>query len=78
MSRVDDRVDAVVRQPLSETGRTTESADAHLPTGQRRVANATGERGDDVESSLAGSELGKVPGFAGTAQNQNPQGWPLK
>lgn len=78
MGGIDDGLDLVGRQPLSQPSGAPETADPDLALRQQRVANTTGERGDDVESSLAGSDVGQLPRFAGAAQNQSSQGWPLK
>ncbi|GAA5078713.1 hypothetical protein GCM10023319_17470 [Nocardia iowensis] len=78
MRGIDQRTDLVGPQPLPQPVDAAEAADAHRTDRQQRVANATGERGDDVESLLAGSDVSEFPGFPGTAQNQYSQGWPLK
>ncbi|GAB2631291.1 hypothetical protein GCM10027088_01590 [Nocardia goodfellowii] len=78
MGGIDDGIDLVVRQPLSQTLGSPETADAHRTGGQEWVANASGERGNDIESSLAGRAIGQFPGFPGPAQNQDVQGCPLK
>lgn len=78
MCGIDDAGDLVIHQPLPQTLAATEAADPNRTLRQQWVANTTGERGDDIESSLAGSDMGDFPGFPGAAQNQSFQGCPLK
>ncbi|GAB4586492.1 hypothetical protein Ntsu_43240 [Nocardia sp. IFM 10818] len=78
MRGIDDDLDSVVRQPFPQAVHPAESPHAHLADRQQGFAHAAGERGDDVESSLAGREGGQFPGFPGAAQNQRLQGCPLK
>ncbi|BDU07142.1 hypothetical protein FMUBM48_34050 [Nocardia cyriacigeorgica] len=78
MGGIDDSLDLPRAQELPQTLRPTEPAHPHLTGGQDRFTNTSGERGDDVESSLAGSDAGQFPGLPGSAQNQDVQGWPLK
>ena len=78
MCGIDDDRDLVIRQPLAQALDATEAADPNRPLRQQWIANTTGERGDDIESSLAGSDVGDFPGFPGAAQNQSFQGCPLK
>ncbi|GAA1593109.1 hypothetical protein GCM10009764_15190 [Nocardia ninae] len=67
MSSVDHGVDFVGHQPVPQALDPTEPADTHFADRQQGVTNATGERGDDIESLLAGSDVGEFPGFPGAA-----------
>jgi hypothetical protein len=73
MSGIDDRLERIVRQPVPHPLDATEASDAHRTGGHDRFTHTSGERGDDVESSLAGDDFGQLPGFPGAAENQNPQ-----
>ncbi|BDT90721.1 hypothetical protein IFM12275_06970 [Nocardia sputorum] len=78
MRGIDNRGHVVGRQPSPQPLRAAEAADADRAFGQQGRTHATGERGHDLESSLAGSDVGQLPRFPGAAQKQNSQGWPLK
>lgn len=78
MGRVDDGIDPPGQQELAQALWSAEPADADLAGRQEGVANTSGERGDDRESSLAGGDAGQFPGLPGSAQDQDVQGWPLK
>ena len=70
---IDDEVDTLRHQIVGKSLGTAEAADPHSPRRGYRVASSSGQRCDDIDIA-AGESLGKGPGLAGTAEDQ--QAWP--
>lgn len=72
MRRVHHRVDLVIVQPADQSIGPAEPADARSAEREFRVPDAAGERGDDVESIVAGQPCGQLSRLGGASEYQHP------